>query len=566
MWKRGLVGFLLCLMVMAVKPAYAEIVTVSLPDYAITLNGEKVQNDSRRYPFLDYRGTMYIPMTYYDSRFLGLEANPGYAYVFSVDKTGITVGYREFLNDTPNPKQDQATVVLDGITINGNASSLYTEGYPILFYRDIHYIPLNWKLEREFSWMTSFSDAEGLILRTTNAAMHPVYPPQFSQEESNVVFSKGYKDILLDKGQLYYTGQDGIVYRTPVSNPANAEKLVQMPLEQRLDSDEKVCYQDAVFAMKGAHPWILNRGMRIQPNGTVHKLVNIDGRAPDRTMENSDYIIGESGRLTVWADVRRLDPKNGQNISKGNLTLMEEGKTPKAIGDPGYIYGVLKQGDLFSNEEKLTIVGRDIYINAYHPAAQFSTLCQVNMDSKETTKLVHNDGSAITQSAIAGNILYYLHQEGSEQAIYRRSLQSTRSEKVPLNGINNVSELIAVGDTVFFYGTGDGQSGYRNIKMPSQCLDKLLYRDPQREEMRYAPYVSTEQRVWSENGYFIFAVKRSRFASLDDIDYRLMIFDQNNNLVFKSADLVDDISIDQYGNIAYVLYDEPGFYIGKLAV
>lgn len=54
-------------------PESPTILTAKLPAFNITLNGVKIQNDIRLYPFIVYNDITYFPMTYYDSRFLGLE-------------------------------------------------------------------------------------------------------------------------------------------------------------------------------------------------------------------------------------------------------------------------------------------------------------------------------------------------------------------------------------------------------------------------------------------------------------------------------------------------------------
>jgi hypothetical protein len=44
-------------------------VRVTLPDFAVNLNGHTVENQFREYPLLDYHDITYFPMTWYDSRF-----------------------------------------------------------------------------------------------------------------------------------------------------------------------------------------------------------------------------------------------------------------------------------------------------------------------------------------------------------------------------------------------------------------------------------------------------------------------------------------------------------------
>ena len=50
----------------------AQTVQVTLPSFDVTLNGQTHSNTYSKYPFLVYKDITYFPMTYYDSRLLGL--------------------------------------------------------------------------------------------------------------------------------------------------------------------------------------------------------------------------------------------------------------------------------------------------------------------------------------------------------------------------------------------------------------------------------------------------------------------------------------------------------------
>ncbi|MBO5430281.1 MAG: hypothetical protein J6A10_10055, partial [Peptococcaceae bacterium] len=50
----------------------AQTVQVTLPSFDVTLNGQTHSNTYSKYPFIVYKDITYFPMTYYDSRLLGL--------------------------------------------------------------------------------------------------------------------------------------------------------------------------------------------------------------------------------------------------------------------------------------------------------------------------------------------------------------------------------------------------------------------------------------------------------------------------------------------------------------
>jgi len=53
--------------------AQTKNVTVTLPTFEVRLNGIQVNNNDRKYPLIVYNNITYFPMTYDDSRFLGLK-------------------------------------------------------------------------------------------------------------------------------------------------------------------------------------------------------------------------------------------------------------------------------------------------------------------------------------------------------------------------------------------------------------------------------------------------------------------------------------------------------------
>jgi hypothetical protein len=78
--KRGLLYLVVTLVLVITIPAAAygaqagNTVSVTLPEFKVTLNGEEVDNSYSKYPLIVYKDITYFPMTYNDCRFLGLES------------------------------------------------------------------------------------------------------------------------------------------------------------------------------------------------------------------------------------------------------------------------------------------------------------------------------------------------------------------------------------------------------------------------------------------------------------------------------------------------------------
>jgi hypothetical protein len=141
----------------------------ALPSFKVTLNGQLIANDYRKYPLLVFRDMTYIPMTYQDARFLNLQTS------WQPD-TGLEIWKRdeyspvldaEMLPRKNNPSY-AVEVVWSWVTINGYSHSFEDGKYPLLLFRNITYVPLHWNLamdESEFGWAEyRFDQEDGLVI------------------------------------------------------------------------------------------------------------------------------------------------------------------------------------------------------------------------------------------------------------------------------------------------------------------------------------------------------------------------------------------------------------------
>lgn len=145
-------------------------VTVNLPSYAVSINGQVTDNTYSKYPFLIYKNITYIPMTYYDSRLLGLQT------AWSA-KTGLEISlaenalpeYKRELVAQKNKKQQTATIASGKIRVNGKMIDNQQEPYPLLVFRDVTYFPLTWRFAvNEFDWQYQFDIKNGLHIESKN--------------------------------------------------------------------------------------------------------------------------------------------------------------------------------------------------------------------------------------------------------------------------------------------------------------------------------------------------------------------------------------------------------------
>ena len=174
--------------------------SVALPSFDVTFSSEKVESEQRQFPLIVYKDITYVPMTYYDCRYLGLSTMWDDATrTLSIEQTPINCAYRDYKWEWKNSKNNKASVCDFNIVVNGKIIDNSKEEYPLLTFRDVTYFPLTWRFAvDEFGWEYSFDAENGLIIKAKNYRTENVTLP-------NITGS-----VATDGEYYYYSGeQDG---------------------------------------------------------------------------------------------------------------------------------------------------------------------------------------------------------------------------------------------------------------------------------------------------------------------------------------------------------------------
>ena len=150
-----------------VSPAFAANVTVTLPTFPVTLNGVSIQQSHSQYPMIVYKDITYVPMTWHDSRLLGLESTWSQQTGLVIKKTGNADAskYKPYKQNAVNAQKQTAVTASGKITVNGKQINNANEPYPLLVFRDITYFPLTWRFAvDEFGWNYHFDNKTGLTI------------------------------------------------------------------------------------------------------------------------------------------------------------------------------------------------------------------------------------------------------------------------------------------------------------------------------------------------------------------------------------------------------------------
>ncbi|MDD2433630.1 MAG: DUF5050 domain-containing protein, partial [Clostridia bacterium] len=324
--------------------AVPEKVAVTLPAFTVELNGVKIDNTYNQYPLIVYKGITYFPMTFYDSRLMGLETEWSVEKGLEIEQTGVVGEYRENKKKSKNAYRNWARIPTFPITVNEEIIDNSQEEYPLLVFRDVTYFPLTWHFAvDEFKGQYHF-ESNGLTIQAGNHVLQEVVLPDEK---------KGLNAIEVFDGYYYYVGEkheEDNVYRAPVDDPSKVSKVYIIsgswsysPLVSFFKQDNDVYFS---YHVGGA---TMGRD--------IYCRVNKEG-------------FGEEV-LSGYLDFR----KYGQDLVvvnygvppfPNNLYLLKVGSEErKSLGNPAYCYGWIRyKGNYFGGRE-MEIKDDRVYITGF---------------------------------------------------------------------------------------------------------------------------------------------------------------------------------------------------------
>lgn len=374
-------------------------VTVSVPDFDVTLNGNRVDNPYREYPLLTYKDITYVPMTWYDCRLLGLETTWSPQGGLDIVQANVAASYTPKLTSQQNSSRYNAAWAAFPISVNGKAIDNAAEPYPLLSFRNITYFPLTWAFAHdEFGWEYEWDDSKGLSIRSANAQLEPIDLPADAGSYGVAVF----------KGYYYYTDPEGTtnrIFRASVTDTANRE------LVHSYGGDSPYGFNRMVrFNAMGDRLWFdYHLGGAIMGHDEVYKISE-DGKA--ELMFSGHFNVQETPYGTVLIDMSV--PPSGHNLML--VPAGDPSKNRVAWGDPNLIYGWhITEGETQSSYtnrgNSITVFGDSVYVLASSykaEKAELNRIYSVNLRTNETVR-INND--AVSRFRIIDHKLYYVKDQ-----------------------------------------------------------------------------------------------------------------------------------------------------------
>jgi hypothetical protein len=442
-------------------------VQISLPDFPIHINDRLIDNLDRRYPLIVYKDITYVPMTWLDCRFLGLETSAGSWNAgngLAIRHTGVSGGYYKDSEPSLNRSRTYtAQLPLFPITINDRIVQNNQEPYPLLVFRDITYFPLTWRFAvEEFGWVYGFSDENGLTIHSGGAATD-------SMTVSLPLARRGdYPGAcVVAEDWIYYEGPDGWIYSAPLSDPAQAKPVYQLP-KWDYGSGESVYAGLGVFAngkpylsyRQGGATMGYNYLARLNPNGVEEELT-------PNTMEFQDVSICVARTST------------GEPMTDNLSVKIPDDASFRTIGDP----------ELDHSPNDVSLFGNFVYTAASpdygktHEWPGHYYIYKTNIQTGESVKLLEetiwNAGSGVIFVDAGNNRIRFMNA--------RRMLMETDLNGEGLRQVPDMDRPIsqfAVTDSDIYYvdaetealhRVSDGQALYPEAKVSGLRTDRDGY-------------------------------------------------------------------------------------------
>ncbi|WP_159883660.1 hypothetical protein [Paenibacillus puerhi] len=480
--------------------AQTKQVSVAIPTFQVSLNGIQVDNAYRQYPLLVYKDITYFPMTYYDSRFLGLVTKWDSDQGLEIEKTGISAAYRDYKGSIRNAGRYTASIPDFAVRINGKNIIQSEEVYPLLEFRDVTYFPLTWRFAaEELEWSYRFDAREGFVIESSNPQVEPVALPGYAGGE-----------VVAAAGSYYYGGAEGEIFQASIEHPDQAKKVYQLPIWSY--GDGKAYVSHGLTRIDG-EVWLrYHQGGAIMGSDHYIKLKS-DGTYDEAESGYLNFKTFGSLTVKVW---------QGVPPSPDNLRVKEGDGEYRSAGDPAYLYGWnwnIKEGSAGgAGSRKLYMDGRNLYTQAYHMKSDtdFSRLHRVDVDTGETTRV---SDLPISDFILEGKEIYAL----SERKLYRIPVQGGAEELLPTTGtVSSSVPFELVQDTIYYVdGLTDELHAFPAAEAPLNPGGKVA-------------------GMKVEDGYLLVTFKAESGSR-----YGLMVWDADRRIAFATSDSVAHASIDK---------------------
>ena len=377
---------ILFVIILSASSVYAESVVSTLPLFNVSFNGQSVESEYRQFPLLVYKDITYVPMTYYDCRYLGLTTNwDNDTRTLTIEKSGITCAYRDYNNQWRNSKNNEVKICDFNIVVNGKEIDNSKETYPLITFRDVTYFPLTWHFAvDEFGWEYSFDSIGGLVITSDNPHAKIVNLPE---RTGSIATDGAYYYYNGTNGVNYYEGENYgdkyVVFRTMTSDLSKTDVIYEMPIMGR-NAEFSVWGEDVYFKyFAGGSPTTGNTFFRkIEKDGSI-----TEGHPPY-------HYYGKHGQNQLYASENGISVIGNEAYIQASTEFSYTIDGVETKVEPyaeGLTIGQRRNGikPNYSTADCIKIFGDKIYYTAYSQLnSENSSLYVIDTKTAATTKLI----------------------------------------------------------------------------------------------------------------------------------------------------------------------------------
>jgi len=541
----ALLGAVLMLLIATTSTTWgaAKSVTVTLPNFQVTLNGMAIDNTTRKYPLIVYKDITYFPMTYYDCRFLGIESKWKAATGLEITKAGVPQSYNAETG-SKNAGKYIATIVQTPIKVNGKNVDNSMEPYPLLLFRNVTYFPLTYRFAaEEFDWDYKFDAKTGLSINEKSGAAQQGQTAFTEVTLPIVNRSEGIRGAFTMVGDyFYYEGKNGKIYQAPISDTSKVKEVYSLP-KSGIGSD----YVYAGLHIKNNQA-ILTYHIGGATMGSDYVIrLNPDGT--NETIDSGYSYLEDFGDITIRVN-QGVPPFTNNLTIKYNKNIGTANDQFESIGDPNYIYGwdvePCSDGTSYGRSKNLYLRGDQVFVLGCRDARQedshiggtghISGVYIVNIKTDETERITKNSARAFQ---IHGDTLYFL---SGENMLYKKSLAFSEGGVV-----SNVEELMATGMVNEFVVT-NGHVFYATAEyfLPD---DKRYVENGQLYKVGSTASLNPKGIVAGlevQEGYVI-----ATFTAESESPYKLMVINKDGTVIYKTSEEASRVFINN-GQLVFV--------------
>jgi hypothetical protein len=508
MKKRWLYLVLTLVLVMTIPAAAygaqaGDKVSVTLPGFKVTLNGEEFNNNYSKYPLIVYKDITYFPMTYNDCRFLGLETYwRGSDEGLFIEASGVTAAHQPYRTTTMNNRNQTAVIPGFPIMVNGKSVDNQKEEYPLLSFRDITYFPMTWKFGvDEFNWDYSFDSINGLVINADNIKLIQRNLPEIRAKNADGTLKN---NVAVTPAFVYYEDNRGQIIQASLADTSRTRAVYQLPVWTYGDGETTVyagLYTEGGQTFITYHQGGATMGtdylIRLNDDGTTSLINDTRFYIKDFDDISIKYWIGPApgpGQLYMQG-------KDGEWYPLGNQDLLY-----------GWAWKVSANQSGGGSNQDTCLIGRDLYILGFNIKAENTSttgIYKVNIDTSETVRISSRE---VTGFQIEGDYIYY-HSDG---IMYRYSLKDREEE--------SLGQLVKAPDKIYSFAVLNGNIYWQDETKRSLHNLKGVDLNPGAE--------LSGMGLAGDNKEYLVA----SFAETAQSKYRMMIFDKQGKVVFKTSD------------------------------